>query len=584
MSTLLERGTILDSKWEILGHIPTRGKDEFYLAQQIDPDRQVVVVKTISSDYLMEFDEHREEMDTTINRFHREARAMAEIRHPNVVQVHDDDSTMIAGKDTELTVPYLVMEYVPGYTLRSTMPPKGLGESEENIRAWILDYFLPILDGMENIHNRGIVHREIKPENVLMDGSNPKIADFGMAGGVQFRQSGQSDHIEETILYVAPEQFSDVAETDARADVYSLGMILYEAVCGRMAESESAVSLRTVRLPNPATRFLEGLDQIIQESTAEDKERRTPSAKALRQRLEKLLDESEAVSNLLPATDLGTSGSFYSDSVQNSSLGERQPAHEKGNPEQEDLIRENRTEEMIRSRIEALERSNKDLEKFAYVTAHELKEPLVGIAAYLKILERRCKGRLDPETNRLVSHALGITLRMDSFVQTLLAYSRLGSGPKSFQPTDCNVAMRSALSNLRSAIEAAGAKVTSDSLPTVMGDPELMVQLFQNLVSNAIKFAGDGPPEIHLGATRKESSWQFCVSDNGIGIEPPYFDRIFGIFQRVEASGGRAGTGIGLANCKKIVEHHGGRIWVESEPGKGSLFFFTIPDHEGSVA
>ena len=584
MSTLLERGTILDSKWEILGHIPTRGKDEFYLAQQIDPDRQVVVVKTISSDYLMEFDEHREEMDTTINRFHREARAMAEIRHPNVVQVHDDDSTMVAGKDTELTVPYLVMEYVPGYTLRSTMPPKGLGESEENIRAWILDYFLPILDGMENIHNRGIVHREIKPENVLMDGSNPKIADFGMAGGVQFRQSGQSDHIEETILYVAPEQFSDVAETDARADVYSLGMILYEAVCGRMAESESAVSLRTVRLPNPATRFLEGLDQIIQESTAEDKERRTPSAKALRQRLEKLLDESEAVSNLLPATDLGTSGSFYSDSVQNSSLGERQPAPEKGNPEQEDLIRENRTEEMIRSRIEALERSNKDLEKFAYVTAHELKEPLVGIAAYLKVLERRCKGRLDPETNRLVSRALGITLRMDSFVQTLLAYSRLGSGPKSFQPTDCNVAMRSALSNLRSAIEAAGAKVTSDSLPTVMGDPELMVQLFQNLVSNAIKFAGDGPPEIHLGATRKESSWQFCVSDNGIGIEPPYFDRIFGIFQRVEASGGRAGTGIGLANCKKIVEHHGGRIWVESEPGKGSLFFFTIPDHEGSVA
>ena len=166
---------------------------------------------------------------------------------------------------------------------------------------------------------------------------------------------------------------------------------------------------------------------------------------------------------------------------------------------------------------------------------------------------------------------------MDSLVQSLLAYSRVGAGPKSFQPTDCNVALHSALSNLRSAIEGANAKVTNDPLPTVMGDSNLMVQLFQNLVSNAIKYAGDRPLELHIGATLDKSTWKFYVKDNGIGIEPPHFDRIFRIFQRVEATGGRSGTGIGLASCKKIVEHHGGRIWVESEPGEGSTFFFTIP-------
>jgi PAS domain S-box-containing protein len=237
-----------------------------------------------------------------------------------------------------------------------------------------------------------------------------------------------------------------------------------------------------------------------------------------------------------------------------------------------------RTEAMLRAKTEALERSNKDLEEFAYIAAHDLREPLVGIAAYLKVLERICQGKLDSEAHKLVSRSLDITLRMDSLVQSLLAYSRLGAGPKSFQPTDCNMALQSALSNLRSAIEGTRAKVTSDPLPTVMGDPALMIQLFQNLVSNAMKFAADRPLEIHVGATREETKWQFHVKDNGIGIEPPHFDRIFRIFQRIETSGGRAGTGIGLANCKKIVEHHGGRIWVESVPGEGSTFFFTVPE------
>ncbi len=237
-----------------------------------------------------------------------------------------------------------------------------------------------------------------------------------------------------------------------------------------------------------------------------------------------------------------------------------------------------RAEEILRGKSEALERSNKDLEQFAYVAAHDLREPLVGIAAYLKLLERHCRAKSDTKAHKFVSRALDITLRMDALVQSLLAYSRVGVGPKSFEPTDCNVALHSALSNLRSAIEEANAKVTTDQLPTVMGDSQLMVQLFQNLVSNAIKFAGDSPLEIHIGVTPEASLWKFYVKDNGIGIEPPYFDRIFRIFQRVESSGEREGTGIGLANCKKIVEHHGGRIWVESEPGEGSTFFFTIPE------
>ena len=237
-----------------------------------------------------------------------------------------------------------------------------------------------------------------------------------------------------------------------------------------------------------------------------------------------------------------------------------------------------RTEEMLRAKTEALERSNKDLEEFAYVAAHDLREPLVGIAAYLKLLERHCRAKSDAEAHKLVSRALDITVRLDSLVQSLLAYSRLGAGPKSFQPTDCNAALQSALSNLRSAMDAAAAKVISDPLPTVMGDSDLISELFQNLVSNAIKFASDRPLEIRIGARQEEVHWEFYVKDNGIGIEPIHFKSIFRIFQRLEAGGGRAGTGIGLANCKKIVEHHGGRIWVDSEPNAGSTFFFTIPE------
>ncbi len=243
-----------------------------------------------------------------------------------------------------------------------------------------------------------------------------------------------------------------------------------------------------------------------------------------------------------------------------------------------DITDRKRAEELLRERTEALERSNRDLEQFAYVAAHDLREPLVGVGAYLKLLERRCTVNLDADAHKFLSRAIEITLRMDAVIQNLLAYSRIGSDDRSLEPTDCEAVLKNALSNLHSAIKESGATVTSEALPTVMADASQILQLFQNLLSNAIKFRGDEPLRIYVGCTRGEGEFQFFVKDNGIGIEPPYFERIFRIFQRIQTDSDRPGTGIGLANCKKIVECHGGRIRVESEPGAGSTFFFTLPD------
>jgi PAS domain S-box-containing protein len=242
-----------------------------------------------------------------------------------------------------------------------------------------------------------------------------------------------------------------------------------------------------------------------------------------------------------------------------------------------DLSSVKRTEEMLRAQTEALARSNKDLEEFAYLAAHDLREPLIGIAAYIKILQRLHTDSLGAQAHQFISLILETITRMDCLIQSLLSYSRLGSDVGNLEPTDCNAALSEALSNLKAAIEASGATVTTESLPVVMANQRLLIQVFQNLISNSIKFAGDAPPEIHVGASLEGSEWRFFVKDNGIGVEPPYFDRIFRIFQRIDSSVDRPGAGIGLANCKKIVEHHGGRIWVESKPGKGSTFFVTIP-------
>jgi len=243
----------------------------------------------------------------------------------------------------------------------------------------------------------------------------------------------------------------------------------------------------------------------------------------------------------------------------------------------QDITERKKTEQLLRDRTEALERSNRDLEQFAYVAAHDLREPLVGVGAYLKLLERRCSENFDADARKFLSRALETTLRMDAVIQSLLAYSRVACDGRCLEATDCGAVVKNAVSNLHSVIKETGAAVTSDPLPTVMADASQLLQLFQNLLSNAIKFRSDERLKIHVACAQGNGEFQFSVKDNGIGIEPPYFERIFRIFQRIQSGSERAGTGIGLANCKKIVERHGGRIWVESEPGKGSTFFFTLP-------
>lgn len=291
---LFQDGLVLNGKWEILQHLATGGKGEVYRARQTNLNREVVV-KTVSVEYLAEFGDDQEEVNTEIQRFHREALAMAQIRHPYVVQVYDQDVATIVKNGDELAVHYVVMEYVPGKrTLRHTMPYEGYKESEKDLRNWIKKYFLPMFDGLETVHALDIVHRDIKPENVLLDGTTPKITDFGIAGGPRWTQLTKSHHVEGTIIYMAPEQFMDLGETDARADVYALGKMLYEAIQGKMVDSKTACPLKGVCLSNPSTPFLKDLDLIIQEATTEDKEKRTPSVRALREALERLLEKAEA--------------------------------------------------------------------------------------------------------------------------------------------------------------------------------------------------------------------------------------------------------------------------------------------------
>jgi light-regulated signal transduction histidine kinase (bacteriophytochrome) len=231
-----------------------------------------------------------------------------------------------------------------------------------------------------------------------------------------------------------------------------------------------------------------------------------------------------------------------------------------------------------------LKRSNEDLEQFAYVASHDLQEPLRMINNYLQLLRQRYKDKLDPNADEFIGFALDGSKRMHHLIRDLLTYSRVGTHGKEFAPTDCAAILAAALANLKLAIEDAGAEVTHDPLPRVRGDEVQLTQLFQNLIGNAIKFRGEAKPKIHVGAERNGSEWEFTVRDNGIGIAAQDFDRIFIVFQRLHSKEKYPGTGIGLSVCKKIVERHGGRIWVESKMGKGTTFHFTMPAMEATSA
>jgi signal transduction histidine kinase len=234
-------------------------------------------------------------------------------------------------------------------------------------------------------------------------------------------------------------------------------------------------------------------------------------------------------------------------------------------------------EEKVKERTAELERSNRELEQFAYVASHDLQEPLRKVASYVELLARRYRGHIDPNADKFIGYITEGVDRMRGLIGDLLAYSRVGKTTGSREPTDLSAVAREALSNLETTIKESGAEVICDPLPTVRANQSQMLQLFQNLIGNAIKFRGSDPPRVRLSAQRKEREWVLSVRDNGIGIDAAHRDRIFVIFQRLHSRSEYPGTGIGLAICKKIVEGLGGRIWVESEAGKGSTFYFSLP-------
>jgi len=247
-------------------------------------------------------------------------------------------------------------------------------------------------------------------------------------------------------------------------------------------------------------------------------------------------------------------------------------------------LTQKKAEEELKQLAEELKRSNEDLNRFASAAAHDLQEPLRGIEGFIKLLEKRYKGKLDEKADEYIDYVVDDVMRMQMLIKDLLLYSRVSAKGKVFSPANCSVVLEQALSNIRTALEESGAAVTYDPLPTVMGDEGQLISLFQNLIGNAIKFRSLEPLKIHVSAKREGNEWIVSVRDTGIGIDPKQAERIFVIFQRLHTRQEYPGTGIGLAICKRIVERHGGRIWVESEPGMGTTFYFTIPAKQGNLS
>jgi PAS domain S-box-containing protein len=245
-----------------------------------------------------------------------------------------------------------------------------------------------------------------------------------------------------------------------------------------------------------------------------------------------------------------------------------------------DITARKAAEAALLHKMDELKRSNEELSQFAYIASHDLQEPLRMVSSYTQLLAKRYAGQLDSDADVFIGFAVDGATRMQRLIQDLLAFSRVGTNKIDLARISSQQALDQALINLSGAIEDSGAVITSDELPTVRADQMQLVQLFQNLVGNAIKYHNEGVPRVHVSAVpNKDEKWDFSIKDNGLGIEPEYFERIFGMFQRLHTREQFSGTGIGLAICKKIVDRHGGSISVASSPGEGSVFSFSLGEH-----
>ncbi len=288
-ANIFPTGYVLDGKWVIIEFVDKGAMGEVYRAHQLNLKRDVAI-KVISQAMLQSFEDDPEEVAAAIQRFRREVEAMARVRHPNVLQIYDYGSDIITTKGQDVPVEYIVMEFIPGTSLRFTMSEEGFYPEQALTAGWIVDYFLPLLEGVEAIHAQEIAHRDLKPENVLLDGAIPKIADFGLAGSSRMKPVTQSIDVRGTPAYMSPEHFFDFKKADQRSDIYSLGKMLYEAVDGRIGQE--TIPFQSVGLQHKETPFFQQLDQIIQNITAEKKEKRLQSVGELRK---KLLDAIDAL-------------------------------------------------------------------------------------------------------------------------------------------------------------------------------------------------------------------------------------------------------------------------------------------------
>jgi signal transduction histidine kinase len=261
---------------------------------------------------------------------------------------------------------------------------------------------------------------------------------------------------------------------------------------------------------------------------------------------------------------------------------EREVAQRRATQESHDTLLAE-LEQRVDARTEELRRSNEQLEMLAYVASHDLQEPLRMVASYTQLLQVMYKGKLDEEADQYIDRAVDGTMRMQALIDAFLAYARVDTRPGGFKFTSSEQALKLAELNLSLSLAETGAQVTADPLPMVYADLVQLVQVFQNLLSNAIKYRGERDIRIHVSARREGAEWVFSVKDDGAGIDPKHADRIFVMFRRLHGSS-HPGTGMGLAICKRIIERHGGRIWVESEPGHGATFFFSLPVKDAADA